>query len=349
MSRSRGHVRLGVLGCGAIACREHLRILGRLRGAELVAAADPDAGARDRARRIAGVPVHEEAGALLARDEVDAIVVCASTSLHADLAEAACRAGKHVYLEKPLATTAEDGRRVVETARRSGVTAVMGFNRRHHPGYRRARELLRQGRIGPIRYVQTVFCESTPCDRMPAWKRDRSSGGGALLDLATHHVDLLRWFLDDDVETVQAGVVSERTEHDGAWLRLAMRDGVEAQGFFSFRSGLADHLEFIGEDGALRVDRHRSGILLRVPRRLGYGVRTSRWASRPELGAWRPLLAPTGSKDPSYRRSLAAFVDLLRGGSGELASLDDGLRALETILAAEASARSGRPAPVGGG
>lgn len=344
-----GPVRLGVLGCGAIACRSHLRILRHLRGAALVAAADPDADARERARHIAGVCVHEEAGALLARDDIDAVIVSAPTHLHAGLAEAACRAGKHVYLEKPIATTAEDARRVIEAARRSGVTAVMGFNRRHHPGYGRARKLLRRGRIGTIRSVQTAFSEPTPSDRMPAWKRDRSTGGGVLLDLASHHVDLLRWFLDDEIETVQARIVSECSEQDGAWLRLAMRGGVEAQCFFSFRAGLVDQLEFIGGRGILRVDRHRSRLSLRMPRRIGYGVRAGGWASRPEPGTWRRLVSPLGTEDPSYRRSLTAFVELVCGGSGSAASLDDGLRCLEVLLAAEVSAESGEPAAVARG
>jgi myo-inositol 2-dehydrogenase/D-chiro-inositol 1-dehydrogenase len=278
--------------------------------------------------------MHEDAESLLARDDLDAVVVCAPTPFHAELTVAACRAGKHVYVEKPIATTIEDGNRAVVAARRSGVTAVMGFNRRYHAGYRHARDLLMSERIGTIRAVQTAFCEPTPIERMPAWKRSRSTGGGVLLDLASHHVDLLRWFLDDEVESVRARAVSERSEQDGAWLALSMRGGVTAQGFFSYRAGLADYLEFIGEHGTLRVDRHRPGLSLRVPRRFGYGLRTRRWASRP---------ASLGGLRLSYRRSLAAFVDLVRGGAERPASLDDGARALEAILAAEASVRLGEP------
>ena len=76
----------------------------------------------------------------------------------------------------------------------------------------RARPLLQQGTIGRIRAVHTVFCEPVPiAETMPEWKRWRRSGGGVLLDLASHHIDLLRWFLDDEMATVEATIGSIET------------------------------------------------------------------------------------------------------------------------------------------
>ena len=104
------------------------------------------------------------------------------------------------------------------------------------------------------------------------------SGGGVLLDLASHHLDLLRWFLQDEVATVAASLGSQITEQDTAQLALTMRSGVEVQSFFSFRSGLADYLEFIGERGTLRVDRHAPVLTLdsRGASATASGVRGSR-------------------------------------------------------------------------
>jgi len=99
-------VRFGVVGCGVIAYWTHLRELRRMKGATLVAAADPDPEARRRAHRLSGVPVHERAEDLVARPDVDAVLVGAPPALHADLAVAVASAGKHLYLEKPIATTA---------------------------------------------------------------------------------------------------------------------------------------------------------------------------------------------------------------------------------------------------
>ena len=114
---------------------------------------------------------------------------------------------------------------------------------------------------------------------------------------------------------------------------------MQVQSFFSFRTGLADFVEFFGERGTLRVDRHSPRLELRVPRRLGYGVRRARVLPSGAALAWRLVRWTRPSLDPSYRRSLQAFVDRLHGrGSDGAASLEDGLRSLEVILEAESAA-----------
>jgi len=332
---------LGLLGCGNIAYWFHLRALRRLPGCTLVAAADPDAAARDRARRLTQVPLYQESDELLRRQDVDAVVICAPTHLHAELAVAAVTAGKHFYLEKPIAITATAGRRVVDAATRGGVVGAIGFNRRFHPLYEQARDLLGRGSIGRVRAVQTAFCEPSPLELMPAWKRQRATGGGVLLDLGSHHFDQVRWFLGDEIATVEASTRSEQSEEDSARVELAMRNGIEVQSWFSFRAGLADYLEFIGERGNLWLDRHSPRLTLRVGRTLGYGVR-GRWVvPSGAVAAWRLRRLARPSSDPSYLRSLRAFVQLVQGRPSSSATLHDGLRSLEAVLAAEESDRRG--------
>jgi predicted dehydrogenase len=334
-------VKLGLLGCGSVACWIHLPALRRIPGAALAAAADPDPAARARAGRVTPVPIYERADQLLEREDIEAVLICAPSHLHAELAIAVADAGKHFYLEKPLATTALDAGRVLDATARAGVAGAIGFNRRLHPLYQQARELLAGGCIGRIRAAQTAFCEPTALDALPQWKRCRATGGGALLDLASHHIDQLRWLLGDEVGVIAASLRSELSEDDTARVELSMESGVEVQGFFSFRAGLADYLEFIGERGTLRVDRYSPSLTLRLGRRLGYGVRR-RWVGPSPAGAaWRLARLLRPSVDPSYRRSLRAFVELAHGGPSRTASLLDGLRSLEAVLAAEDSARRG--------
>lgn len=336
-------MKLGLLGCGTIAYWTHLRALRNIPGAALVAAADPDPAALERAKRLVGVPVYERSDELLGRNDIDAVVICAPTHLHAELAIAAAAAGKHFYLEKPIATTAGEARGVIEAASQAGVTGVMGFNRRQHPLYQQARDLLASGRIGRVRAVQTTFCEPMPLESMPRWRRCRVTGGGVLLELASHHIDQLRWVLGDEIAWVRASLQSALTEDDSARVEFSMKGGVEVQSFFSFRTGMADYFEFIGDTGTLRVDRHSPRLSLRVARRFGYGVRRPRLLPTPAAAAWRLQRLFSPSYDPSFRRSLRAFVELLSSRGTQMASLGDGLRSLEAILAAEDSAR--RPDP----
>ncbi|MEO8575401.1 MAG: Gfo/Idh/MocA family oxidoreductase [Gemmatimonadales bacterium] len=340
--KSPGPIGLGVIGCGNIAYWVHLRLAKRISGAKLIAAADPDSDARQRAEKLAGVPVYASNAELLARDEVDAVIVSGPTHLHADLVVAACEAGKHVYLEKPIASTTSDGARVIDAASKAGVTVMLGFNRRFHPVFQHARQLIRDGRIGRVRAVQTTFCEPARVDAMPAWRRERATGGGVLLDLASHHVDLLRWFLDDEVAKVEASIESELSDQDSVQLQLMMQGGAHTQSLFSSRTGASsDWFEFAGECGTLRVDRHRAGVSLRVPRRFGYGVRTMRVMPPPAVAAWSIKRIARPSAEPSYIRALAEFVRGLSGEPHSMPTLVDGMRALEVAEAAEESALRG--------
>lgn len=342
MTERRAPVGIGLVGCGAIAQYAYLQLLPRMRGAILVAAADPDPEARTIARAIAGVAVHERAEELLARDDVEAVIISAPTRVHAELARSTARAGKHFFVEKPLATTLEDARSVVAEATRADVRAAVGFNRRFHPLYRQARAILARGTIGRVGTVMTAFCEPMATKPLSAWRETRAGGGGVLLDLASHHLDLIRWFLDDEVVEVSATVASRATEEDSSRLRLLLRSGIEVVGAFSYRSGFADFLEFVGERGSLRVDRHRPTLELRKMRRRRYGIRRARVVPAPEVIGWRATRMVRRVREPSYGRSLGAFVDLLRGRqAGSLATLSDGVRNIEIIVAAEASARQG--------
>lgn len=342
MTVGKTPVGIGLVGCGAIAQYAYLRLLPRMRGAILVAVADPDPEARTRARAIAGVPVHERAGELLARNDLEAVIISAPTRLHAELARSAARAGKHLFVEKPLATTMEDARSVVAEATRADVHGAVGFNRRFHPLYRQARAILARGTIGRVRTVVTAFCEPMATKPSSGWRVTRAGGGGVLLDLASHHLDLIRWFLDDEIAEVSATVTSMATEEDSARLRLLLCSGIEVVGAFSYRSGFADFLEFVGERGSLRVDRHRPTLELRKIRRRGYGIRRARVVPDPEVIGWRATRMVRRVREPSYGRSLGAFVELVRGRQvGSLATLSDGLRNIEIIVAAEASARQG--------
>jgi predicted dehydrogenase len=326
-------VQIGVVGCGAIACGQHLPALRRTAGAVVVAVADPNACARARAAGLApGADLHADAADLLRRDDVEAVVVAAPPSVHADLAVAASRAGKHVYVEKPLATTEADAERVLEEVACSGVTATVGFNRRWHPVFERARRLLEDGRIGDVRFVQTAFCEPADLQPVPEWKRVRSMGGGVLLDLASHHFDLVRWLLHAEVEVVRARVVPGAGDQDEAVTALSTSTGVEVQSLFSFRAAHADSVELFGTRGRLRLDRHRSALVLYRARRSGYGIRPT-WEGR--FRAWQTRSSIGLGGDPSYRRALEAFVQRVRGQSVQLPSLEDGLRSLQAVLGAE--------------
>ena len=278
--------------------------------------------------------------------ELDAVIIALPTQMHAAAAARIAEAGKAFYLEKPIATTEADARLVRRAAAEAGVKAAVGFNRRAHPLYQRARHLLREGAIGAVHGVQTVFSEPAPPDGLPAWKRKRETGGGALLDLGSHHVDLLRWLLDTDVETVSASIRSIVTEDDFASVRMTLANGAHSQSTFTLASAYADHIEILGTTGTLRIERHSAALTLSGPRRFGYGRRERSLGTGMRDIAWRARRIARPADDPSYLRAMRSFVRHLRNEEPALASLDDGERSLRVILAAEESMRASSPVTV---
>src|SRR5687767_11130740 len=186
---------------------------------------------------------------MLRNAELDAVIVAVPTQMHAAAAADIAGAGIAFYLEKPIAITSADAALVRSAAVNAGVKAVTGFNRRAHPLYQRARELIREGAIGEVHGAQTVFSEPAPPAGLPLWKHKRETGGGALLDLGSHHIDLLRWLLGTEVETASASIRSISTEDDFASVTMSLANGAHAQSTFTLASAYADHLEILGTRG----------------------------------------------------------------------------------------------------
>lgn len=330
-------MRIGIIGCGAVAHYCHVPALLRIPGVTIAAVADPNETFRNRMARATGSVAFKSAEFLLANSNVDAVIIATPPQTHASIGTMAARAGKAMYLEKPIATSLLDALELSRISSEAGIKAVVGFNRRNHPLYWRARSLIRGGTIGRVRAVQTTFCEPVPLDGMPAWKEKRSTGGGALLDLASHHIDIVRWLTESGVSTVAAEVQSSESEHDSASLQIVLEDGTSVQSFFSFRAGYAERLTVLGDGGCLELDRHRGSLTLQTARRFGYGAHRRLLLPSLRDVTWKARRFIRPSHDPSYHRALSAFAN----GSGDLPSLYDGEMSLRAVIAAEESALCG--------
>ncbi|HUQ81745.1 MAG TPA: Gfo/Idh/MocA family oxidoreductase [Gemmatimonadaceae bacterium] len=336
-------VRVGVLGCGGIARVAHLPSLARTPGAQVVAIADPDAACLGVARTLApDARAVAEYGDVLAMPDVDAVIVALPPALHAEATIAALEHGKHVYVEKPLATSEPDGARVVAAWRATSLTAMMGFNYRFNPIVREARARIAAGEIGALVGARSVF--TTPPRALAPWKQRRDTGGGVLLDLAVHHIDLIRYLLGADVTSVFAELRSDRTEHDSAFVQLGLTTG-QAQCMFSLNAVDDDRIEIFGSNARLTIDRYRS---LRVEVASGAGGAIGGAVAR-AVGEARALpyaLAKLRSplNDPSFPAAIGAFVQAVRERTAASPDLHDGYRALAVVDAAERSAQSGRVA-----
>ena len=194
-------IRLAIVGTGSIAFT-HMYGIQRLDEAELVAIMDIHKEQMDNFRKtfpVADEDCYTDLDALLAREDVDAVIVCASDKAHCDIAVRAMRAGKDVLCEKPMALDLNECREMIRVSEETGRRFMIGQVCRKAPGFIKAKELVDQGVIGDIFFVESEYAHDyLEFPGIDGWRqvpeRHPIIGGGC------HAVDLLRWIAGDPIE-----------------------------------------------------------------------------------------------------------------------------------------------------
>jgi len=198
--------RIGMIGAGKIAEVLHIPNVLNSDLAELVAISDPNA---DRLQYITkkfsltNVKVFRDYKDIVNGDLVDAVIVAVPNHLHASVSIDALEHGKHVLVEKPMATNSIEANRMVESARKSGKVLMVNLSQRFFPHNQKAREIIQSGMIGEIRLVKAVFGHSGPENwtQNVGWFFDKDKAAfGALGDLGVHKIDLIRYITGLEIE-----------------------------------------------------------------------------------------------------------------------------------------------------
>jgi len=245
-------VRFGVAGCGWVARDYVAPALAEAGAATGVACFDPDPAAG-----LPGLRRHGSLAALVADPEVDAVYVAAPNDRHAEITEAAARAGKHVLCEKPMAASLAQAERMAAACAAGGVRYATAFDQRHHPAHVALRDSVAAGALGTITAARIVYACWLGTDWAPDnWRADPDrAGGGALLDLAPHGLDLLATILGTELEALSA--LKQRRVHpyevdDGAMLVARYGGGVLASLHVAYNHPEdlpRRRLELVGTDG----------------------------------------------------------------------------------------------------
>lgn len=253
-------VRWGMVGCGDVAEVKSGPALQKAHDSGLVAVMRRNGAlAQDYARRH-GVPRwYDDAAALIADPDVNAIYVATPPSSHRPLTEMAAAAGKPVYVEKPMAPTATDAEAMLRACDQAGVQLFVAYYRRALPRFLQVEELLAQGAVGePLAVVVTHLA---PPDRnaggaLPSWRlQPEISGGGLFVDLASHTLDLLDFLLGPIVRV--SGSSANRAglyrAEDQVSAQMVFREGVHGVGLWSFSAAeRRETVEVVGTEGSLR-------------------------------------------------------------------------------------------------
>ncbi|OXM86672.1 Gfo/Idh/MocA family protein [Paenibacillus rigui] len=193
-------LKIAVIGCGGIANGKHLPALSKLNNVELVAFCDIVVEKAQEAAEKYGVAeahVYENYEDLLKDASIDVVHVCTPNDSHADISIAALESGKHVMCEKPMAKTAADARRMVEAAKRTGKKLTIGYNNRFRPDSLYLKKVVEEGDLGEIYYAKAHAIRRRAVPTWGVFLDEEKQGGGPLIDIGTHALDLTLWVMNN--------------------------------------------------------------------------------------------------------------------------------------------------------
>jgi len=324
-------LRIGVIGLGQIAVKAHLPGYEEAEGCRLTAVySSREAHARNIARQY-GIPaIFKNWKKLLASPEVDAVSICTPNFTHAPIALEALRQGKHVLVEKPIATSEKDARHMIAEAKKQKRVLMVHHNMRFDPAVRTARKLIEKGAIGQVFAFACSLAHRGPQIWNPdaKWFFDvREAGGGALMDLGAHMFDSLDFLLGQELDNIHAMVPAGGKGHGEfhcACLLKLTNGSVGTMTLSWVDTDYHNRFYFFGPKGTLFLNLSMGEPLVLELRRTP--------------GRILPPLAQDAFKPSIYQH----FVDCVRLGKKPWVSAWDGLRALQVIEAGYESIRKGR-------
>ncbi len=334
---------IAVIGSGRAGLIHARNIATRIRDAELVAVCDPNAKAARQAQAELGCPLgtgdHRE---VCGRKDVQAVVIAAPTGVHCEIACEVARHGKHIFLEKPMATCLAECREILAAVADAGVKLQMGFMRRFDAGFRRAHEILASGEMGrPTLIKSTGRGPSRPAE----WMYDVSKSNGLLAEVNSHDWDSLRWLAGSDIRRVYAEAgnfkcrdIADRWPdyYDNVAVTLRFTNGAIGMldGAMKCEYGYDARMEILCEKGVLHI-----GSIIEP----GLTVVTIHNGARSDtVRSWRHLFRE------AYLTEMEHFVACIRDDKAPSVTGLDGMKSLEAVIAANRSIRTGHVVEIGG-
>jgi UDP-N-acetyl-2-amino-2-deoxyglucuronate dehydrogenase len=338
-----GPVRVGLLGCGRIS-RNHLEAIAKVEGLRLVSVADSDRGRAEAVGAEQGVPAFGSLEEMLAAIPSDLVSICTPSGLHPQHGIEAARAGRHVLTEKPMAISLEAADQLVQACDAAGVHLFVVKQNRLNPPIQLLKRAVDKGRFGRLYMVNVTVRWTRPQEYYDAepWRGTWEFDGGAIMNQASHYVDLMQWLVGP-VESVMAKTATQarriEAEDSGAAV-LRFRSGalgVLEVNVLTYPRNLEGSITLLGEKGSVKIG--------------GTAVnRVEHWAFA-EYDDDDKLVDAANTSPPTvygfghegYYRNV---LSVLRGEAKAETDGRAGRKSLELILGIYESARTGREVPI---
>lgn len=333
-------IRFALVGCGRISKNHFDAFQAHSKDAELVAVCDTDPRALEMAAQSQKVEGYSDLNQLLDRSNADVVVLATPSGLHSQQAIQTARAGKHIVTEKPMATRWADGLRMVEACDTAGVRLFVVKQNRLNPTLQLLKRAVQQRRFGKIYMCTVNVFWSRPQDYYDSakWRGTWEFDGGALMNQASHYIDLMDWVVGP-IESVHAtiGTLARNIEvEDTAVMAVRWRSGALGSAnvtMLTYKQNFEGSFTVLGDQGSVRI----GGVALNEIKHWEFSDSTEDDKKIKEANYQITSVYGKGHT-PLYTN----IIQTLRGEAEAITDGREGLRSLELLTAAYKSARDSR-------
>ncbi len=338
---------IGVIGAGI--GQAHVNGLSKVGGGQVAAICDINTERATQMAKASGldVPIYGDYREMFDQANLDATTVGLPNALHKPVAIAALDAGLHVFCEKPLALSAQEGQEIADAAKRNGKNCMVGQVNRFRPDSQFLKKVIQSGDLGEIYYSHTGWLRTAGIPGYGGWFTTKSmSGGGPLIDIGVHMLDIAWWLCGAPRPIAVSGVTYAKFGPHGK--------GLSGWGVPNFETGIFDV-----EDLALAIIRFENGLTINLEVSWALGSRSNEqwceiygdkggceWGEKP--GVFRDLFdtrvnsAPELPEDDAWRGQMQHFVDSILNGTKPDPDAEQGVAMMKMLDGIYASAAAGR-------
>ena len=352
-------VKVGIVGCGGIANGKHMPSLKKLPNVEIVSFFDlvPQRAADSAAKYgVKGAQVCGSLKEMLRDKSIDVVHVCTPNKSHADVAVLALEAGKHVMCEKPMAKTSAGARKMVQAAKRTGKKLTIGYQNRFRADSLFLNKICRDGDLGDIYYAKAHAIRRRAVPTWGVFLNEEEQGGGPLIDIGTHALDLTLWMLNNYKPKCVMGSVYHKLGKRknaanawGSWDPKKFKVEDSAFGFITMENGATVTLESSWALNNLQVGEAKTtlcgtegGADMWDGLRINGEKHAKLYTNKVELGAGGVDFYD-GSKDDPAALEAKMWIDCIINDTQPLVKPEEALVVTEILEAIYLSSKTGKP------
>lgn len=352
-------LKVGIIGCGGIANGKHMPSLAKLESVEMVAFCDIEKQRAEKAAEKFGTKdaiVYDDYQELLKDGSIDVVHVCTPNSSHCEISVASLEAGKHVMCEKPMAKTAEEARKMVETAKRTGKKLTIGYQNRFRDDSQYLHKVTSNGELGEIYYAKAHAIRRRAVPTWGVFLDEEKQGGGPLIDIGTHALDLTLWMMNNYRPQVVMGSTFHKLGKKenaanawGSWDPSKFNVEDSAFGFIKMEDGATIVLESSWALNSLDVDEAKctlcgteGGADMKDGLRLNGEKYSELFTQKIELGS-DGVAFYDGKGESDADKEARLWIEAIQNDTEPVVKPEEALVVTEILEAIYESAKTGNP------